>query len=216
MKTVKQLADQVLSGITASPIESGSQTVTSQKQRVMGFWFRMGEIYSYRWTAQEGETPSNTWTALISTLTDEEINRGVSECLNDITNGKGFAPTVADFSIMAKGFSESEIDDAFSRMISQSPCRYAAEFEARTKVSYQCRTQLKESESRKVFKRALNLAVRKLGRAEVVDSGAMKIEQKPLLSDTDREIQNRAVDMQGLTPKEMIAKARGLKSESGR
>ena len=63
---------------------------------VAAFWQAMTQRYGRRWGVNYGDTPPDAgpWNELVSTLTDGEITRGLSDCSSRFPE---WPPTVGEF-----------------------------------------------------------------------------------------------------------------------
>lgn len=54
----------------------------------------MAEIYGHRWVSSFGETPSPMWCSALNRISDEQVRRGIANC---ITQRIEWPPTLTDF-----------------------------------------------------------------------------------------------------------------------
>lgn len=73
--------------------EYGEPTLTNSKTMAR-FWLRMAEMYGHKWTAAQGEQPTETWSKALSALSADEIKTGLRACL---TNGEAWPPSLPQF-----------------------------------------------------------------------------------------------------------------------
>ncbi|WP_413542198.1 replication protein P [Candidatus Symbiopectobacterium sp. NZEC127] len=82
-----------------TPLEKSAQHVKPGKEsdRVWNLWETMGEIYSNRWTAKNGLTPTNLWIAQVGALSDQDLARICSLCAERCSQGKIWPPDLGEF-----------------------------------------------------------------------------------------------------------------------
>ncbi|WP_112288497.1 replication protein P [Rahnella sp. AN3-3W3] len=57
----------------------------------------MGEIYSDRWVAKNGQEPSSLWVQAIGSLSEAQLARISQACINRCIDGNPWAPDLAEF-----------------------------------------------------------------------------------------------------------------------
>lgn len=62
-----------------------------------GLWEAMIEIYTDRWITKNGAEPSPAWIAAIGHLTNDQIAKVISGCLNRCAAGNAWPPDLAEF-----------------------------------------------------------------------------------------------------------------------
>lgn len=62
-------------------------------------WIRMAEIFGHKWTSQYGDTPLDTWSNRLGSMTAEEIAYGVNACASSSLQ---WPPSLPDFCGLCK------------------------------------------------------------------------------------------------------------------
>ena len=163
-------------------------------------WDVMSGMYTDKWIKKNGETPSSTWIAEISLLTDAQIRFGILACRENIRNGDKWAPDFADFMGLVHKQADVDIDGAFDRMIRKQEPLDDIEYNTRADVSYRCKTQLSEDKARKLFKDTYIKYQAKVAQGEFIpDKDQQLIASESQVTELDKMVTER----KGKTPIEL-------------
>lgn len=102
---ISRVTSSLRSGL---PLPSESERSASERAESMlppehpvwEVWERMAEIYGHKWGSQYGDMPSDTWCRGVASLTDRQLARGLSACLErkDV-----WPPNLAEFRQLCTG-----------------------------------------------------------------------------------------------------------------
>ena len=81
----------------------------------------MTELYSRKWTKNNGTLASPLWLEALSTLSNDQIKLGVDKCKQRLFEGNHWAPDLSEFLSMIHGTSDVDYQAAFHRCLSKSP-----------------------------------------------------------------------------------------------
>lgn len=78
-------------------------------------------MYSDKWVKKNGAVAPSIWIEAISSLSPQELRKGVDRCKEQIFSGNAWAPDLADFLALIHSQTKSDYDAAFSRCLGKSP-----------------------------------------------------------------------------------------------
>ena len=145
-------------------------------------WEQMAGIWGEQWMREQGEKPSSSWIAELSSITNSHLERGVKRTVSERLQ---WPPSLPLFLSLCLDF---DTTDAYNRMINRKPVLDDVEYYTRQDCGYQCKKVLDDAKARALFNKTfkLKLELKRKGKLPIRDQKLLS--EKSVVTEFDKQV----------------------------